>query len=148
MERLTEKDCYDLDSYKIETKNLVYHCVAKDRRGYVTYYGQHIDKLAEYENLEEQGLLKILPCGIGADVYIVPSKVNYELNLLSHHAENNRVYHQNVKNITFTSRGWYMECDKDLLYGTGGILVDKFYKETWFLSQTEAEQKLEEMESD
>lgn len=109
---------------------------------------QAIQKLAEYEDAEEQGLLLRLPCGIGADVYIVPSKVNYELNLLSHHAENNRVYHQNVNNITFTSRGWYMECDKDIEYGTGGILSAKFYKETWFLSLEEAEQKLKEMESD
>lgn len=112
------------------------------------WYKKVQDKLWEYENLEEQGLLLRLPCGTGADVYIIPSKVNYELNLLGHHAENNRVYHQNVNNITFTSRGWYMECDKDIEYGTGGILVDKFYKETWFLSREEAVQKLKEMEGE
>lgn len=67
MERLTEKDQYSQD-YKIQAKNLNSHCVAKDTKGYITYYGQHIDKLAKYENLEEQGRLVILPC---KDVYYI-----------------------------------------------------------------------------
>ena len=68
MERLTEKDQYSQD-YKIQAKNLNSHCVAKDAKGYITYYGQHIDKLAEYENLEEQGRLIKLPCKVGDTVW-------------------------------------------------------------------------------
>ena len=105
-------------------------------------------KLAEYEDLEEQGLLLQLPCGIGDDVYFIPSKTNYKLNILQGYPESNRVYHQNVEKITFTPNGWYLEGDKDLEYSTGHILIDKLYKETWFLSQAEAEQKLKEMEND
>ena len=146
MERLTEKDQYSHE-YKVQAKNLDSHCVAKDKRGYVTYYGHHIDKLAEYENFEEQGLLLRLPCRIGADVYFVPSETNYKLNILQGHPESNRVYHQTVERITFTPNGWYLECDKDLEYATDHIFVDKLYKDTWFLSQAEAEQKLKEMES-
>ena len=104
------------------------------------------EKLADYEDAEEQGLLLRLPCGIGSDVYIIPSKVNCELNILSLHLENNKVYHQKVALITFTEKGWYMECDKDREYGTDRILPEKMYKETWFLSQEEAEAKLKEME--
>nr|DAQ50781.1 MAG TPA: hypothetical protein [Caudoviricetes sp.] len=104
------------------------------------------EKLKDYEDAEEQGLLLRLPCGIGSDVYIIPSKVNYELNILSLHPENNKVYHQKVALITFTEKGWYMECDKDREYATYRILPDKMYKETWFLSQEEAEAKLKEME--
>lgn len=104
------------------------------------------EKLADYEDAEEQGLLLRLPCGIGSDVYIIPSKVNCELNILSLHPENNKVYHQKVALITFTEKGWYMECDKDREYATYRILPDKMYKETWFLSQEEAEAKLKEME--
>ena len=104
------------------------------------------EKLKYYEDAEEQGLLLRLPCGIGSDVYIIPSKVNYELNILSLHPENNKVYHQKVALITFTEKGWYMECDKDREYGTDRILPEKMYKETWFLSQEEAEAKLKEME--
>lgn len=104
------------------------------------------EKLKDYEDAEEQGLLLRLPCGIGSDVYLIPSKVNYELNILSQHPENNKVYHQKVALITFTEKGWYMECDKDREYGTDRILTEKMYEETWFLSHEEAEAKLKEME--
>ena len=103
-------------------------------------------KLAEYEDLEEQGLLLRLPCVIGADIYFIPSKTNYKLNILQGYPESNRVYHQNVDKISFTQYGWYLECDKDIEYATGQIFIDKSYKETWFLTQEEAEQKLKEME--
>lgn len=106
------------------------------------------EKLREYEDLEEQGLLLRLICRIGADIYFVPSKTNFKLNILHGYPESNRVYNQKVKRITFTENGWYLECAKDLEYATDHILVDKLYKETWFLTQDEAEQKLEEMESD
>lgn len=105
-----------------------------------------LNKLGEYEDAERQGLLLRLPCGIGSDVYIIPSKINCELNILSLHPENNKVYHQKVALITFTEKGWYMECDKDREYATDRILSEKMYKETWFLSQEEAEAKLKEME--
>lgn len=105
-----------------------------------------LEKLGEYEDLEEQGLLMKLPCSIGSDVYSIPSKVNIELNRINGDEERNRVYHQKVSKIVFNERGWYMECDKDLEYGTGNILLDKFYKETWFLTQNEAEEALKRME--
>ncbi len=105
-----------------------------------------LNKLGEYEDAERQGLLLRLPCGIGSDVYIIPSKINCELNILSLHPENNKIYHQKVALITFTEKGWYMECDKDREYATDRILSEKMYKETWFLSQEEAEAKLKEME--
>ena len=105
-----------------------------------------IEKLSAYEDTEEQGLLLRLPCGIGSDVYIIPSKINYKLNILSLHPENNKVYHQKVDLITFTEKGWYMKCDKDREYAIERILSEKMYKETWFLSQEEAEAKLAEME--
>ena len=104
------------------------------------------EKLADYEDAEEQGLLLRLPCGIGSDVYIIPSKINYKLNILSLHTENNRVYHQKVDLITFTENGWYIKCDKDREYAIERILSEKMYKETWFSSQEEAETKLSEME--
>lgn len=102
------------------------------------------EKLGRYEDLEEQGLLP--PCTIGNDIYFIQSKVNFELNKLNKNEDSNRVYHQKVVKIVVTERGWYLECDKDLEYGTGHILVDKFYKETWFLTQAEAEDALKRME--
>ena len=99
-------------------------------------------KLGEYEDLEEQGLLQVLPFGIGSDVYFIPSVVNYNLNKLNGHEENNRVYHQKIARIVLTKRGWYAECDVDSEYGTNYIILDKFYKETWFITEKEAEEAL------
>lgn len=106
------------------------------------------DRWSEYKSAEEQGLLLRLPCGIGADIYFVPSKSNFKLNILQGYPQSNRVYHQTVERITFTENGWYLECGADLEFATGHIMVDESYKETWFLTRAEAEQKLKEMESD
>lgn len=100
------------------------------------------EKLWNYENADENGLLKKFPCGIGADIYYIPSKVNFDLNVLNHHEENNKVYHQNVASITYTRNGWYLECDKDIEYSTDGIFLDKMFGETWFLTEKDAENAL------
>lgn len=105
-----------------------------------------LKKLAEYEDAEEQGLLLRLPCRIGADVYSIPSKTNFLLNLLNRHEGENRVFHQKIERITIVKGGWHMECDSDLKYGTGRILLNTSYGVTWFLSRAEAEAKLKEME--
>lgn len=60
-----------------------------------------LEKLGEYEDAEEQGLLLRLPCGIGTDIYYIPSEENFRLNLLDGHGEENRVFHQTVDRITF-----------------------------------------------
>lgn len=104
------------------------------------------DILREYKELEEQGLLLKLPCKIGDTVYQIPSKVNYDLNVLHGYDANNRVYHQKVSKIVLDGEYWYLECDKDREYGTGRICLDIFFGETWFLTKEEAEQALKEME--
>lgn len=104
-----------------------------------------LEELQSYKDKEEQGLLKTFPCGIGADVYIIPSETNFRLNLLHGHGELNRVYHQKVDRITFHENGWYMETDKEREYGTCRLFLDRFYKETWFLTKAEAEEALAKM---
>ena len=149
MERLTEKQSsgYDLKAMNGEYCNRYCEQQRVETCNECVIY-QAIQKLAEYEDLEEKGLLLRLPCGIGDDIYFIPSKTNYKLNILQGYPESNRVYHQNVEKISFTQYGWYLECDKDIEYATGQIFIDKSYKETWFLTQEEAEKKLKEMESD
>lgn len=107
-----------------------------------------LDKLATYEDAEEQGRLLKLPCKIGDDVYFVPSEVNYKLNILNKHSENNKVYHQKVEDFILTRHGWYLECDQDVKYGTGHILTDVSFCKTWFLAKSEAEAKLKELRGD
>lgn len=106
------------------------------------------DKLATYEDLEEQGLLVRLPVKIGDDIYKIPSKANYDLNVLNGYKANNRVYHQKVYSIVFSQRGWFVQCDKDSIYAPNVICVDVEYGKTWFLTREEAEKKLEEMKND
>lgn len=48
-------------------------------------------KLCNYEDLEEQGMLVKLPVKIGDDIYKIPSKANYDLNVLNGYKANNRV---------------------------------------------------------
>lgn len=129
MERLTEKGQYSQD-YKIQAKNLNSHLVAIDAKGYITYYGQHIDKLAEYENLEEQGRLVILPCKVGDTLYrLVP-------NLYREYVE------IKIAQFVINKNGIYFITDKGVSWS-----ADKIGK-TVFLTKSEAEQKLKEMESD
>ena len=104
-------------------------------------------KLAEYEQLEEQGLLVRLPVKIGDDIYKIPSKANYDLNVLNGYKANNRVYHQKVYSIVFSQRGWFVQCDKDSIHAPNIICVDVEYGKTWFLTREEAVNKLEEMKA-
>ena len=151
MERLTKRTADGIlvkENYEKKSLKTLYSCYGEKPNSYYSNCEEGycaMEKLADYEDAEEQRLLLRLPCGIGSDVYIIPSKINYELNILSLHPENNKVYHQKVALITFTEKGWYMECDKDREYATDRILSEKMYKETWFLSKEEAEAKLKEM---
>ena len=103
-----------------------------------------VDKLAHYEDLEEQGRLIELPCKVGDDVYFIPSKTNYKLNVLNHLEENNRVYHQKIERITIAKKYYIVECDADREYGTGRYFIKDSFGETWFLTKEEAEAKLKE----
>lgn len=105
-----------------------------------------IDKLGAYEDAEEQGLLLRLPVAIGSDVYFIPSKANYGLNILHNHEEFNKVYHQKIARLHFTESGWYAEGNLNLEYGVvDRLFADKLYKGTWFLTKEEAEQALKQM---
>lgn len=119
--------------------------IPKDTIKSLLITNEDVDKYEEYQQLEEQGKLIKIPCKIGDDVWFVPSQTNYKLNILNHHREENKICHQKVARITFIQNGWYLECDKDLEYATGYILIDNMYKETWFLTQEEAEAKLKEL---
>lgn len=62
--------------------------------------------------------------------------------------KNNRVYHQKVAEIVFLKDCWYVSGNADKEYGTGRVLLDMFFKETWFLTEKEAEAALAKMDGD
>lgn len=87
-------------------------------------------KLQEYEDLEEQGRLVILPCKVGDTLYrLVP-------NLYREYVE------IKIAQFVINKNGIYFITDKGVSWS-----ADKIGK-TVFLTKSEAEQKLKEMESD
>ena len=97
----------------------------------VTDIGDVLGKLAEYEDLEEQGLLLRLPCKIGGTVFKL-KRHNYCVGICH-------------KDISCS------ECRANTPFG----IVERKFKlnelkeigKTVFLTKEEAEQKLKEMES-
>ena len=126
MERLTKE-------YKYTTGTIVHE------RKYTNVTNQQlIDKLAEYEIAEEQGLLLRLPCKVGDTVYVIPSQVNYDLNILSRYTENNRVYEQVVDSMRMWRNGKYCLSTCEGLR----LVLSEYFGETWFLTREEAENAL------
>lgn len=142
-ERLTEKtkDCF---GYRLKDGSDAEVGFFKDYDAFYSHM-MTVKALGEYEDLEEQGLLLRLPCKINQDIYFVPSETNFKLNILNNMPENNRVYHQRICHIVYDGNGYYLECDKELEYGTGRVFIDRHYGEIWFLSESEAEEKLREL---
>ena len=134
MERLTERE-----------RNVDGTGVAKEEitDGLLKLFADKIlTKLADYEDLEEQGLLVRLPCKAGDDVYIIPSPPIYGLNIFYGCENVNRVYHQHIESITFAGSHWYATGRNEY---KEKVLNDTAFGTTWFLTREEAENKLEEM---
>lgn len=104
---------------------------------------KYIKRLAEYEDLEEQGKLIKLPCKIGDKIFVIPSKANLGLNIVNGHEENNRIYEQIVNRIEIYKSGYLLSTCNGM-----SCVVEEFYKETWFLSKKEAQAALKAMSSE
>ena len=104
-----------------------------------------IKKLADYEDLEEHGLLVRLPCKVGDDVYIIPSPTVYRLNIINGYEKLNKICHQHVGTIVITAGHWYATSREEYGVYNEKVLNDIAFGTTWFLTREEAEKKLEEM---
>ena len=124
------------------------------------------EKLAEYEDLEEQGLLVRLPCKVGDIVYIDSTILPIE-DMEGYEDIGNKFpsyFQGRVVSFRFAKRNWvkiavkakwlyewiddetgpesdYIECEKNF-----SILLSTIGK-TVFLTREEAEKKLEEMKA-
>ena len=132
MERLTEK-IGNTNCVKGCGSNCKYgfqHCSKEDWENCKTI-DDVIDKLAEYEGLEEQGLLLRLPCKIGTKVYNITWWDDVQEKVVVKGKTYYRTIHKHkVSKSTF-----------------GYTDIEEIGK-TVFLTKAEAEQKLKEMESD
>ena len=92
-----------------------------------------IDKLAQYETLEEQGLLLRLPVKVGDTIWRIFISDNYIMPC-------------NVEEFVY-SNSLYIIVREEFFNTRRGLNIDEIGK-TVFLTKAEAEQKLREMESD
>ena len=132
MERLTEKQSsgFDLKSMNGEWCNKYCEQQRVQTCNECGIY-QAIQKLAEYEDLEEQGLLLQLPCPIGTTVY------------------NTTWWDCVQEKVKVDGKTFYRTVHKHKVSKSTFSLLDVCdFGKTVFLTKSEAEQKLKEMESD
>ena len=124
MEKLTEriKKCivaYQLPPWGIEVD------------GAIELLHDVLEKLTEYEDLEEQGRLVKLPCKIGTEVYDITWWDDVEEKVVV----KGKAYYRTVRKHKITKFPFTYSDIND-------------FGKTVFLTKAEAEQKLKEMESD
>ena len=100
---------------------------------------QLIDKLARYEDLEEQGRLIELPCKIGDTVYYI--NTHNRLSLFK-----NTVYEAKVARFVTTRYGTSIVIQIRNEYGCTELYSEDNYNKTVFLTKEEAEAALKGVE--
>ena len=132
MERLTEKQSsgFDLKAMNGEWCNKYCEQQRVETCNECVIY-QAIQKLAEYEDLEEQGLLLRLPCPIDTTVYDITWWDDVQ------------------EKVKVDGKTFYRTVHKHKVSKSKFSLIDIYdFGKTVFLTKAEAEQKLKEMESD
>ena len=127
-------------------KRLTYRTIKGEAMGdsSVADIGDILGKLAEYEDLEEQGLLLRLPCKIGDKVYLICNRYSE----CSKYKERLDEYNcQGCEEDECDSyKEYYIHINHSVSIEWIVRNLNNFGK-TVFLTQSEAEQKLKEMEN-
>lgn len=92
-----------------------------------------LEKLAAYEDAEEQGLLLRLPCKVGDNIYIIKTYGIEEASIIGI---------SEADDIDCFCFEVYIDPD------CHEIIALKEFNDTWFLTREEAEAKLKEMEGE
>ena len=128
MERLTERDEFgNADIIGVDSEDLQLN-LDFEQMNKVTYA---LNKLAEYEDLDEQGLLLRSPLKIGDTVYSVTRDFISEYTICSIEKYNEGLFFN-----------W--RCEKGIYINARGFTNYQIGKDV-FLTQAEAEEKLKEM---
>ena len=132
-----ELSSYD-DNFDEEMLENLQYDITKEPIGLIALFYRNLwamadlrERLSEYEDLEEQGLLLRLPCPIGTTVY-------------------NTTWWDDVQEkVKVNGKTFYRTVHKYKVSKSTFSLFDiKDFGKTVFLTQAEAEQKLKEMEND
>lgn len=105
------------------------------------------DRLAGYEDLEEQGRLLRLPCKVGDTVYVVTSPFNVFDDIEYDENMKDEVYESYVSSVSFYESGeQYRIYAKATNHFIGVYFRECDFGKTVFLTKEEAEDRLKEME--
>ena len=142
MERLTENK-RNSDGTGVSKQSLI----DRSGKGYPSNYARYIvTRLAELEDLEEQGLLLRLPCKVGDTVYVVTSPFNVFDDIEYDENMKEEVYEAYVSSVSFYKSGeQYRIYAKATNHFIGVYFRKCDFGKTVFLKKSEAEAKLKEM---
>lgn len=139
MERLTHRY---MDGTAWVSLNLV------SKMGEHECVGLPITKLSTYEDAEEQGLLIRMPCKVGDTVYVVTSPFNVFDDIEYDENMKDEVYEAYVSSVSFYKSGeQYRIYAKATNHFIGVYFRECDFGKTVFLTESKAEAKLKEMES-
>ena len=141
MERLTERTADGIlvkENYEKESLKTLYSCYGEKPNSYYSNCEEGycaMEKLADYEDAEEQGRLVILPCKIGDTIY----EVSYENRefVIKEHIVKEFIY----RTYRFPRIKIYCENENGFLVCNNIGKLD----ECLFLTQAEVEAKLKEL---
>lgn len=142
MERLTENK-RNSDGTGVSKQSLI----DRPGKGYPSNYARYIvTRLAELEDLEEQGLLLRLPCKLGDTVYVITSPFNVFDDIEYDENMKDEVYEAYVSSVSFYESGEQFRIyAKVTNHFIGAYFRECDFGKTVFLTKSEAEAKLAEM---
>ena len=142
LELSRNNECFDEEMIE----NLQYD-IMKEPIGLIALFYRNLwamadlrERLKEYEDAEEQGLLLRLPCKVGDTIYCVNAGAKEPIIKM-------RVFKVNYKQLHKDRIIIRIDAINDNNMGENCYLLEDFGK-TVFLTKAEAEQKLKEVESD
>lgn len=139
MERLTERTADGIlvkENYEKESLKTLYSCYGEKPNSYYSNCEEGycaMEKLADYEDLEEQGRLVILPCKVGDTVYAIGFNNNKPI-----------IYESVVLSILITEKEIAFNVKVDE-FGINSKLKQSMFDKTVFLAKSAAEAKLKEL---
>lgn len=152
MERLTERTADGIlvkENYEKESLKTLYSCYGEKPNSYYSNCEEGycaMEKLADYEDAEEQGRLIKLPCKVGDTVYVVTSPFNVFDDIEYDENMKDEVYESYVSSITFYECGeQYRIYAKATNHFIGAYFRECDFGKTVFLTKSEAEAKLKEL---
>ena len=113
------------------------------------YIQQVFKKLADYEDLEEQGLLVRLPCKVGDTVWVVTSPINvFDYDKYDGDAEY-EVYESFLSSVSYYASGeqfrFYAKVTNNFI---AAYFRECDFGKSIFFTREEAEKKLEELKNE